>query len=92
AIYRVKDRLKVEHFYIDAHKDIYQACLRLHKKNQPVNTITVTTWLTDHKLLRRVGGRNKIATIIDRTVSSVNIDALATLVIEKSIRRDLLRL
>lgn len=92
AIYRVKDRLKVEHFYIDAHKDIYQACLRLHKKNQPVNLITVTTWLSDHKLLRRIGGRNKLATVVDRTVSSVNIDALAALVIEKSIRRDLLRL
>ncbi len=92
AIYRVKDRLKPEHFYVNGHKDIYQACLRLHKKNQPINLLTVTSWLSDNNLLKKIGGRNKLASLVDRIVSSVNIDALANLVIEKSIRRDLLRL
>lgn len=91
AIYRVKDRLKPEHFYISAHKDIYQACLRLCNKEQPTDLLTVTNWLVDHDILTRIGGRNKLATVLDRTVSAVNIDALAALIIEKAVRRDLIK-
>ncbi|MBE9050653.1 AAA family ATPase [Nostocales cyanobacterium LEGE 11386] len=91
AIYRIKDRLKPEHFYINAHKDIYQACLRLSKKDKPTDLLTVTSWLTDHDILARIGGRNKLATVVDRTVSAVNIEGLADIVIRKAARRDLIR-
>ncbi len=87
AIYRIKDRLKPEHFYIGAHKDIYQACLRLCKRGQPTDLLHVTSWLSDNELLIRIGGRNKLATLFDRTVSAVNIDSLAFLVIENAWRR-----
>ncbi|WP_099070711.1 DnaB-like helicase N-terminal domain-containing protein [Nostoc linckia] len=91
AIYRIKDRLKPEHFYISAHKDIYQACLRLCNKEEPTDLMSVTSWLSDHDILSRVGGRNKLATVVDRTVSAVNIDYLAGLVIDAFVRRDLIR-
>ncbi|MBD2364890.1 AAA family ATPase [Anabaena minutissima FACHB-250] len=91
AIYRIKDRLKPEHFYITAHKDIYQACLRLCKKDCPNDLMAVTNWLTDNSLLTRIGGRNKLATLVDRTVSAVNIDALASIIIDKAVRRQLIR-
>lgn len=91
AIYRVKDRLKPEHFYIGAHKDIYQACLRLCNKEQPTDLLHVTNWLIDQDILSRVGGRNKLATVVDRTTSAVNIDSLAALVIEKAELRTLIR-
>ncbi|OYD90592.1 hypothetical protein CDG76_30680 [Nostoc sp. 'Peltigera membranacea cyanobiont' 210A] len=87
AIYRIKDRLKPEHFFIGAHKDIYQACLRLCKRGQPTDLLHVTSWLSDHELLARIGGRNKLASLFDRTVSAVNIDSLAFLVIENAWRR-----
>lgn len=91
AIFRVKDVLRPEHFYINAHKDIYQACLRLCKKDRSTELLNVTTWLSDHDILTRIGGRNKLASLVDRTVSSVNIDELASLVIEKAIRRQLIK-
>ncbi len=91
AIYRIKDRLKPEHFYISAHKDIYQACLRLCNKEKPTDMLSVTSWLSDHDILSRIGGRNKLATVVDRTVSAVNIDSLAELVINAFVRRDLIR-
>jgi len=91
AIYRIKDRLKPEHFYISAHKDIYQACLRLCNKNKGTDLLNVTSWLTDHDILARVGGRNKLATVVDRSVSALNIDELAALVIDKAERRDVIR-
>ncbi|MBE8965916.1 AAA family ATPase, partial [Nostocales cyanobacterium LEGE 12452] len=91
AIYRVKDRLKPEHFYIGAHKDIYQACLKLCKKGEPTDLLSVSSWLSDHDLLARIGGRNKLATLFDRTVSAVNIDKQADTVIKKHKRRELIR-
>jgi replicative DNA helicase len=89
AISRVRDTLVAEAFYISAHKDIYQAALRLHAQGKPTDLLSVINWLTDHELLARIGGRNQLATLVDRTVSAVNIDALAELVMEKYYRRQL---
>ncbi|MBD2725400.1 replicative DNA helicase [Nostoc sp. FACHB-892] len=91
AISRVSDRLLPEAFYISAHKDIYQAAVRLHTQGKPTDLLSVTSWLTDHDMLARIGGRNKLATLVDRTVSAVNIDALAGLVMEKYLRRQLIK-
>lgn len=91
AMTRVSDRLVVEAFYISAHSYIYQAAVQLHATHQPTDLLSVTAWLADHNLLNRIGGRNKLATLVDRTVSAVNIDALADLVMEKYRRRQLIK-
>ncbi|MDB9330429.1 replicative DNA helicase, partial [Nodularia spumigena CS-591/04] len=91
AIGRVSDRLLPIAFYISAHKDIYQAALRLHAQGKPTDLLSVTSWLADNDILARIGGRNKLATLVDRTVSAVNIDALAGLVMEKYLRRQLIK-
>ena len=91
ALSRVSDRLAPEAFYISAHKEIYIAALRLHTQGKPTDLLSITSWLTDHDLLTRIGGRNKLASLVDRTVSAVNIDALATLVMDKYLRRQLVK-
>jgi replicative DNA helicase len=91
AISRIRDHLVLEAFYINAHKDIYQAALTLHAQNKPTDLLSLTNWLTDNDKLIRIGGRNKLATLVDRTVSAVNIDVLAGLVMEKYLRRQLIK-
>lgn len=91
AIGRVNDRLSTEAFYISHHKDIYQAALRLHNQGKPTDLLSITNWLIDQDLLNKVGGRAKLAHLVDCTVSAVNIDALANLVMEKFLRRKLIR-
>ncbi|MGF1676494.1 MAG: replicative DNA helicase [Rivularia sp. (in: cyanobacteria)] len=91
AISRISDSLKPEAFYISAHKDIYTAMLRLQSQNKPTDLLSVISWLNDRDLLEKVGGRNKLASLVDRTVSAVNIDALAALVVEKYRRRQLIK-
>ncbi|WP_017653118.1 replicative DNA helicase [Fortiea contorta] len=91
AIARVSDQLIPEAFYLNSHKDIYLAALRLHSHALPTDLLTVTSWLADHDLLARIGGKNKLATLVDRTVSAVNIDALAELVMDKYLRRQLIK-
>ncbi|MEA5553165.1 replicative DNA helicase [Anabaena cylindrica UHCC 0172] len=91
AIGRIRDRLAPEAFYISAHRDIYRAAIALHAQNKPTDLLSLTSWLTDNDKLTRIGGRNKLATLVDRTVSAVNIDALAGLVTEKYLRRQLIK-
>ncbi|BBD70638.1 replicative DNA helicase DnaB [Nostoc commune NIES-4072] len=91
AMSRISDRLVADAFYINAHKDIYQAAQRLYSQGLPTDLLYVTSWLSDNGLLFRIGGRNKLATLFDRTVSAVNIDALADLVMEKYQRRQLIQ-
>lgn len=91
AIGRVIDLLSSEAFYIPAHQEIYKAALALNSQGKPTDLISVTVWLTDHDLLEKVGGQSKLVQLVDRTVSAVNIDALAALVVEKYLRRKLIK-
>ena len=91
AISRVSDRLVADAFYISAHKDIYQAAIRLYSGGKPTDLLSLTAWLADHNLLDKVGGKSKLAQLVDRTVSAVNIDALAALVMDKYLRRQLIK-
>lgn len=90
AIGRVVDKLRPEAFYITAHSLIYKAALHIHGQGNPVDLMSVTTWLYDHKQLEKVGGQCRLAEILERTVSSINVDRYADMVIDKFIRRQLI--
>lgn len=91
ALAIVSDMLVAEAFYISTHRDIYQAAKELYNQGKPTDLLTVTSWLADCNMLEKIGGRNKLATLVDRTVSAVNIDALAELVMNKYYRRQLIK-
>lgn len=88
AIGRISDRLVPEAFYITGHATIYRAALNLHNLGKPTDLLSLTAWLVDNKFLDKVGGRSKLAQLV--TVSAINIDALADLVIDKYTRRRLI--
>ncbi|QFS52879.1 replicative DNA helicase [Nostoc sphaeroides] len=90
ATQMLADTLVAEAFYIQAHRDIYQAALQLSLQHKHIDLLTVTSWLSDNDLLVRVGGRNKLANLVDRTVSAVNIDGLAEMVMDKYHARKLI--
>ncbi|MEA5504980.1 replicative DNA helicase [Halotia wernerae UHCC 0503] len=89
AIERVRDILKPHHFYVSAHGRIYNAAWKLNALELPTDLLMVTNYLADNGTLEIIGGRNKLASLVDRTVSAVNIDALAALVVSKWKRREL---
>jgi replicative DNA helicase len=90
AILRVVDILSPEAFYIESHQVIYQAILDLYAQQKPTDMLAVSSWLKDHKLLKKTGGEAKLVQLLERTVSAVNIDHLAHLVQEKYQRRQLI--
>ena len=90
ALDRILNQLHPSAFYVPAHCQIYQAALKLKEKGYPTDLMTVTSWLTDQGILEKVGGISKLAQLVDRTVSAVNIDRYAELVMDKYLRRRLL--
>ena len=90
AIVRVVDILVVEAFSLQSHQQIYRVAQTLHSQGNPTDLMSVSTYLADHKLLESVGGTTKLAQLINRTVSAVNIDRYAMLVMNKYARRQLI--
>lgn len=90
AITRVLDILRPEAFYLSAHQELYRAALTLQNQGSPTDLMSMATWLQDHGLLEKVGGQSKLVELVDRTVSAVNIDRYAQLVVDKYLRRKLI--
>lgn len=91
AIGRVLEILRPEAFYINAHQEIYRAAIALQSLGRPTDLMSVTSWLHDHGSLEKIGGQSRLAELVDRTISAVNIDQYAQLVMEKYLRRKLIQ-
>ena len=90
AITRVAELIVKNAFYVKAHQEIYHAALTLNSKGKPTDFISISTYLSDRDLLEQVGGTAKLAQLLNRTVSAVNVDRYANLIMEKYIRRQLI--
>jgi replicative DNA helicase len=91
AISRVSELLRPEAFYISAHQEIYRAALALQAQGRPTDLMSVTSWLYDHGSLDKIGGQSRLAQLVDRTISAINIDQYAQLVTDKYLRRKLIQ-
>jgi replicative DNA helicase len=90
AISRVAECLSPEAFFVTAHSLIYKVALDLYYQDKPTDLMSVSTWLSDHKLLRKVGGQSKLSQLVERNISTANIDYYANLVLDKYKRRQLI--
>jgi replicative DNA helicase len=88
---RVIDILTPDMFYIKGHGEIYQAMLDLNATMRPIDLMTVTAKLRDRGTLDKVGGQSGLMRLVESTVSSVNIDHYADLVVDKYKRRCLIQ-
>ena len=91
AISRVVDVLKIDAFYLNAHREIYRTALMLHGQGKPTDLTTMAAWLQDQGKLDQVGGQSKLAQLLDRIISTANVDQYAELVMDKYLRRQLIK-
>jgi len=89
---RIQHLLIPDCFYTQNHQLLWKAIDALGRKGQPTDAVTVTSYLADKKLLKRVGGPEMLAQICGRTVSAVNVDRYAELIREKFVRRHLMEM
>ena len=82
ALDKVTD-LKADHFYSEAHRRIYEGCLELRQAGQPVDILSVSSWLKDRQRLAQVGGTQYLTQILDAAPVVANVGAYGRIIIEK---------
>lgn len=87
AIFRVADTLKPEYFSIAVYETTYRAIARLFEQRKPIDLLTVSSYLEERE---NPDIRHTLFSLVDRTVSAVNIDEYAALVEDKYKRRQLM--
>ena len=90
AIAVVANVLRSEHFYVNAHRDIYSAALDLFESNCPIDIKTVIEMLKKNGKLEQVGGVYYVTSLTENVVSDANIEYHAYIVIEQFIKRSLI--
>ncbi len=83
--------LRPENFYLQAHRRVYQAILRLFEQNSPTDIVTVTAELQRTKELDAVGGPAFLSALLDSVLTTANCEEHARIVLEKSIQRQLIQ-
>ncbi|MGB6298389.1 MAG: DnaB-like helicase C-terminal domain-containing protein, partial [Rivularia sp. (in: cyanobacteria)] len=82
--------LDINAFYLESHQIIYRCCLVLAHSNKPTDPLSVINWLSDNKLLKKVGGKNKIIQIADYGMLCINAIAYAQELMDKYLSRKMI--
>ncbi len=91
AIARVLEILREDAFYQEAHRLIFKAVLALYDRNEPIDFITLTDWLSRTGELEKIGGAAYITSLTDSVPTTAHAEYYARIVKEKYLLRSLIR-
>lgn len=91
AVSTALEMLRPDHFYLDNHKDIFQAVLDLTLESDPVDMRTVVNQLKKSGKLETVGGQYYIAELTSKIASAANIEAHSRVIKQQFIKREIIR-
>ncbi len=84
----VVDILSPEDFYRTAHRKIFTGIIKLFKKKEPIDIVTLPAILKEMGVLEEIGGATYLATLVDTVPLAVNAKHYAKIVHDKaSLRR-----
>lgn len=92
ALDQIGDLLMADDFYKPGHQKIYSAIKELHSKSQPIDIITVTNILQAEGTMEMAGGPEYLISLLDKTISSANIQSHAKIVKDKATLRRLIHI
>lgn len=87
----VMDHLKPEVFYLDAHRLIYEAMMRLFQGGHPVDILTVSEELKKMGKLDLAGGSYYLVQLTQKVTSAANIEFHARILEQKYMQREVIR-
>ena len=90
ALTIILDILQSDSFYVEGHKLIYKAILRLFERSHPVDMLTVTEELRKSGDLDASGGPAYIVELTSKVASAANIEYHARIISQKYIQRELI--
>ena len=87
----IAGELKSEDFYMEQHREIYEAILDLYDQNKPIDLITVSDQLTKRGTLQKVGDYEYLSNLAISVPTTANALHYASIVEEKSLLRKLIQ-
>ncbi|MBQ9201449.1 MAG: replicative DNA helicase [Bacteroidales bacterium] len=90
AFSKVCEILKPEHFYEQAHQQIYEAIQSLSLRQEPVDILTVQEELKHMNLLEEIGGPVYLIRLTENVVSTAHLEYHARIVAQKYLARELI--
>jgi hypothetical protein len=90
AFSKVRDLLRAEHFFSEAHRRIFEACSALAADGKPVEIVGVATWLRDGDRLSQVGGMAYLTELLAAAPTVTHVRRYAEIVADKRNRRQLI--
>ncbi|MCP3032169.1 replicative DNA helicase [Halobacillus sp. A1] len=91
AMSTAAEYLLPEDFYRASHERIFEVMLNLTDRGDPIDLVTVTTALSNNKVLEEVGGVSYLSDIANSVPTAANISYYTKIVSEKSTLRGLIR-
>lgn len=92
AVTNAIELLRIDSFYDDRHKLIFEAIRKLFEKTQPIDILTVTEMLRNMGKLEETGGPYYISSLTNRVASAAHVEHHSRIVTQKFIQRELIRI
>ena len=90
ALSEVSGRLKSEDFYLEKHKEIYEAIMTLYEESLPIDIVTVSDALQRRGTLEKVGDLDYIAQLANNVPTTANVSHYASIIQDKALLRSLI--
>ena len=90
AMNQIMDILSPDDFYREAHVSIFQGMVQLYDRGEPIDIITLSSYLTKKNSLEKIGGTDYLASMVDAISTSAGILHHAQIVKDLAVRRKLI--
>lgn len=91
AFSTASERLTATDFYRTSHQVVFEAMFALFEKGEPIDMVTVTTWLQNADKLDVAGGVPYLTNLAKSVPTAANIDYYSKIVEEKALLRRLIQ-
>ncbi len=90
ALQKCIELLNADHFFFDAHKQLYLTLSDLAEADKTLDITIVTAELEKRKILKNIGGVEYLVELTEKVPSAVNVDSYINIVLEKATLRKLI--
>ncbi|MGC9031156.1 MAG: replicative DNA helicase [Minisyncoccia bacterium] len=90
AILRIVDFLIPQDFYLPIHQTIYEACVDLFVRHEPIDILSISNRLKEKNKLEEIGGISYLSSLINTVPTATHVLEYAKIVQQKRILRDLI--
>lgn len=84
------DIVSIDSFYVEKHRIIFRAMFELFSKNEPIDSLSLSSKLKEKKLFDDIGGGSYLAELLNTVPSASNAKHYAETVQKKAVLRELI--